>query len=89
MDKNTEIPDELVIVLRKPVKFGEDTITELNLREPNMGEVEKFTKNVVKWSPLEAMNFFIADIAKIPKPAVDLIGGRDGKLAREYLTNFL
>ena len=89
MDKDTEIPDELVIVLRKPVKFGEDIITELRLREPNLGEIEKFTKNMTKWSPLEAMNFFIADIAKISKPAVDLIGGRDGKLAREYLSNFL
>ena len=89
MDKDVEVLDELVIQLRKPVKLGEEIITELRLREPNMGEIEKFTKNRSKWSPLEAMNFFIADIAKISKPAVDLIGGRDGKLAREYLQNFL
>lgn len=84
-----DIPDEMILTLRKPVKFGEESYTELNLREPTMGEIEKFTKSLSKWDPLTAMNFFIASVAGIPKPVIDLIGGRDGKKAREYLSSFL
>ena len=88
-DASLEVPDELTIPLRKPVKFGDETYSELNLREPTMKEIEKFTQSLNKWDPLVAMNFFISVIAGVPKPAIDLIGGRDGKKAREYLSNFL
>lgn len=84
-----EVPAELTITLRNPVKLGEETYTELNLREPNMAEIENFQKSLKKWDELVAMNLFIANIAKVPKPVIDLIGGRDGKVAREYLVNFL
>ena len=88
-EKPKEAPDELTITLRKPVKLGDETITELNLREPTMGEVEKFVKSTDRHDNLTAMNLFIASISGVNKAAIDMIGARDGKAAREYLSAFL
>ena len=87
--QDSEVLDELIIPLKKPVTLGDQTYHELQLREPTMIEIENFTKNLKKWEPLVAMNFFIAVVAGVPKPVIDQIGGRDGKRAREFLSNFL
>jgi Phage tail assembly chaperone proteins, E, or 41 or 14 len=80
------LPDELVITLRKPVKLGDVEYTELKLREPTAGEIEK-ASNVA--NPMGSNILLVSLVAAMPKPAVEKIGARDLKTASDYLQGFL
>lgn len=84
-DKSAELPDELVIELRKPVTLGSETYAELILREPTGGDI----KAAEKATGIESDMILIAMVSGLPKPAVEKIGSRDLKRAREYLVGFI
>jgi hypothetical protein len=84
-----DIEDEKTIVLRKPLEEDGQTIAEINLREPTVRELDKFLKDEAKHGPISAMSLFVATIAGLQKPTVDLMGARDFKDAQLYLGSFL
>lgn len=82
---NEQVPDELVVTLRKPVTLGPLTFTELRLREPTAAEWQGWDK----LSGVEADVKAVATVSGVPEPAVALIGTRDLIQASRYLANFL
>lgn len=84
-DKSVDLPDELVIALRKPVTHSGETYTELNLREPTGGDM----KAAEKLTGIESDIVLIAMVSGMPKPAVEKIGARDLKKAQVYLAGFI
>jgi hypothetical protein len=84
-DKSVDLPDELVIPLRKPVTLGSETYTDLVLHEPTGGDM----KAAEKFTGIESDIVLIAMVSGVPKPAVEKIGSRDLKKAREYLGGFI
>lgn len=87
MENETQSPpDELVIELRKPVEFTGQVYTEMNLREPTLGEVANAEK---AGGGIASDTVLIALVSGIPKPAVEKIGYRDAKKARDYLMGFI
>jgi hypothetical protein len=50
------------LTLRRPVRFGEEEITELNLVEPTAGQIEKALREA---SQTTANIVLIAEIAKV------------------------
>lgn len=86
MAETTEdIPEQLVITLRKPVTLGDITYTELRLREPTVGEMIELGADEGWKADAKA----IALISGVPEPAVRNLGVRDGKRASGYLARFL
>lgn len=83
--KAAELPEELVIPLRKPVAMGDKTYSDLILREPTGGDL----KAAEKFTGIESDIVLIAMVSGVPKPAVEKIGSRDLKKAREYLVGFI
>ncbi len=79
-----DIPDELVISLRKPVTLGE-TFTELTLREPTGAQMVEIDKLEGWAADIKA----IALVSGLPEPAVKMIGARDIRTASKYLGSFL
>lgn len=85
MAETTEdIPEQLIITLRKPVTLGDITYTELRLREPTVGEMIELGADEGWKADAKA----IALISGVPEPAVRNLGVRDGKRAAEYLGRF-
>lgn len=84
-DKSVDLPDELVIALRKPVTHSGETYTDLILREPTGGDM----KAAEKFTGFESDIVLIAMVSGVPKPAVEKIGARDLKKAQEYLAGFM
>ncbi|MBN9143757.1 MULTISPECIES: phage tail assembly protein [unclassified Novosphingobium] len=80
-----DIPEQLVITLRKPVTLGDITYTELRLREPTVGEMIELGADEGWKADAKA----IALISGVPEPAVRSLGVRDGKQASGYLARFL
>lgn len=80
-----DIPDELTVTLRKPVTVGDITISELKLREPTVGELEKAT---AKGTDLHQAKMLVSIVAGMAPEFIDRIGARDFKLAADYLANF-
>jgi len=80
-----ELPEALIIILRKPVEYGGQTYSELHLREPTADE----------WSRWDAKTGVDADIAGVsivsgvPELAVRKIGTRDLRTASQYIAGFL
>lgn len=83
-DATDDIPEQLVITLRKPVMLGDIAYTELRLREPTVGEMIELGADEGWKADAKA----IALISGVPEPAVRSIGVRDGKQAAEYLGRF-
>jgi len=89
-----DIPDELVIVLRRPVELGgkgtapPEVLVELNLREPTLIELEDLTKNSTKHGVIAAIKMLIATQTGASAAAVGRIGARDFKQAEKYLSSF-
>ena len=74
----------LVIALSKPVALGDQTYTELRLREPTGAEMIA-TDRKTGWELEVAL---IALVSGVPEPAVIKIGVRDLNRARKYLGGF-
>ncbi|MGY2732391.1 phage tail assembly protein [Sphingomonas sp. UYP23] len=79
-----DIPDELVITLRKPVTLGE-TFTTITLREPTGAQMMEIDKLEGWAADVKA----IALVSGLPEPAVKMIGARDLRIASKYLGSFL
>jgi hypothetical protein len=79
-----QIPDELIITLRRPAKLGEISYDTIRLREPTAGELMAldaetgWTKTIHK----------IAKVSGLPQPAIDQICLRDITEASAYLKRF-
>lgn len=89
VDQKPEVPDELTLTLRKAVEFAGEQIHVLELREPTLDEVEKFTKEFQKNGSISAARFLISLISGHPVAALGKIAARDFKAAEEYLANFI
>jgi hypothetical protein len=91
--KPEELPDTFVHELFKPIQFGKGDNTEihtmLELREPDIDEIDKFVKNVRSKGEIEALKFFIAQVADKPFVLIGKMGARDMMVAQEYLTAFM
>ncbi|WP_157218670.1 phage tail assembly protein [Flavisphingomonas formosensis] len=85
MSKIDEIPDELVITLRKPVEHGGETYTELKLKEPTAGQLLEIDKHDGRAADV----FSVSLIAGIPKGAIEKIGARDLIKGARYIASFL
>lgn len=81
-----DLPDELVIPLRKAVSLGEIVYDKLVLREPTGAEWEQWDK---LGAGIEADHFAIALVSGVPLPAVKKIGARDLRQAARYISRFL
>lgn len=86
-----DLPDELVITLRKPVSLGSETCERLVLREPTAGEVDKAQKagRGPDGSGTTSDMVLVALVSGVPKPLVALIGYRDFDKAVKYLGGFM
>lgn len=82
-------PEEKTIKLRKPVTLGSGdgaiTYTELALREPTAGELEKAQRADTSVGVVINM---ISAIASIPRLAAERLSQRDFAEANAYLTGF-
>ena len=61
------------IVLRKPIKFGEETITELELRDPKAKDFRKFPMQPAIGDVLD----LAGHLAGQPKQVIDELGVQD------------
>jgi hypothetical protein len=77
--------EEKVITLRKPVELGPLTYTELNLREPTAGELEKASKTGSRVGETISL---ITLIAKIPRTAAEKLSQRDLLEAADFFGTF-
>lgn len=80
----TELPDELIIPLRKPVTLGE-TFSTMTLREPTGAQMLE----IDKYRGVEADIMSLVIVSGIPAPAVKMIGARDIRTGAKYLARFL
>lgn len=91
--KREPVADETTLQLSKPIilkgKDDEEHITEINLKEPTLGQLTMFVKKTSKESALDCMRWLISEISGIPATALNEIGTRDYYRAQEYLTAFL
>lgn len=77
--------EQKTITLRKPVTLGTQTWETLELREPTAGELKRASGTL---NAAESNILLISIVAKVPVPAVEMIGARDFKEATEYLAGF-
>ena len=84
-----DVPDQLTIILRKPVTLGSETYDSITVNEPTVGQIEAFAKESDRVHPLQAMNNLVATVSGVNKAAINLMSARDGKKARDFLANFL
>jgi len=80
-----ELPEDLTVLLRKPVTLGSMTYSELKLREPTAAEWQQ-------WDKLEGIDGDIkavSVVSGVPEPAIRLIGARDLIQASRYIGAFL
>jgi hypothetical protein len=80
-----ELPEELVITLRKPVTLGPLEYKEIRLREPLAGEYAEFMKKSGVPRTLAAISM----IAGVPAGAAGKFGARDLTAARAYIDAFV
>jgi len=81
-----DIPEELIITLRKPVEFGGQVYSELKLREPTAGEYEQ-VDNVKGATATDIL--MVSLVSGIPRQVVAKIGMRDVGEAARYLGRFI
>lgn len=80
-----EIPDEMVIPLRKPIVHATITYSEIKLREPTAGELKLWDK----LNGAEADIMAISTVGAVPKGVVEQMGARDLLVGSRYLARFL
>lgn len=83
-----EMQDELTLTLRKPLVTAKGEVTELALREPTAGELDKFTRAMAKDGGVAATLVLIAAITAIDRPFLEKLGARDFNAASDYLAGF-
>ncbi|ASW00136.1 phage tail assembly protein [Paraburkholderia aromaticivorans] len=86
------VPDSITIELSKPIilKGTEETeISEIELKEPTLGQLQAFIKRTAKEHAVECMKWLISEISGVPMLALTNIGVRDYYKAQDYLTAFL
>jgi hypothetical protein len=71
--------------LRRPVKFGDEEITELRLVEPTAGQIEKALREP---SQTTANIVLIADIAKVAPGVIRALALRDFNDCVTFLEGF-
>lgn len=80
-----DLPEELVITLRKPVEHLKEEYTELRLREPTAGEMQ-----MIRAKPMtDQQTFGVSLISGVPEGAVKKMGVRDVTRAEAYLVSFI
>lgn len=79
--------EEKTIVLVKPVEFNDQTVAELNLREPTAGELSKATRAGGD-NNVDVAISLISQIAAVPKKVVELLGQRDFQACNDFLGSF-
>lgn len=88
-----ELPDTYDHELFKPIRFGKgdnaEIHTHVELREPTLDEIDKFVKHVRSKGEIEALKFFIAQIADKEFVLIGMMGARDMTVCQEYLTAFM
>ncbi|MEK6420025.1 MAG: phage tail assembly protein [Burkholderia gladioli] len=87
-------PSMISIELEDPIKVkvtggDEEVITELNLREPNVDQIEMFMKVAASKGPIKAVRALISEQSKIPDVGLGKIKAREYYRAQEYLMFFL
>ena len=76
---------EKTITLRKPVVLGDITYSELALREPTAGELEKASSATTQ---IGVVINLIQLVAKVPRRVAEGLGQRDLKEASSFLESF-
>lgn len=84
---NIEMLDELTITLRKSITLGTIEYTELKLREPTAGEMQK--AGAIASDGMASNILLVSLVTGMPKQAVEKIGARDMHQAVEYLQGFM
>lgn len=74
----------MTLTLAKPVRIGDQEWTELQLREPTVGEMEKATTGAA--SGYASNIAMLSLVAGIPQAAVRLMGHRDFARAIDFLS---
>lgn len=77
------------IKLKRPVTHGQETYTELNLKEPTAAQVIKAQKDGAANGPLACAILLIAEVCAIPKAAVERVGISDIMDAEGFLGRFM
>lgn len=85
MTDTPDLPEEMILTLRRPVEAGGVTYSELHLREPTAGEMLQFGK----LTGVEAEIAAVSLVAGVPRTAIEKIGARDLVKASAYLSRFL
>lgn len=75
--------------LLTPIKAGDDSLTEITLREPTVGDIEDFDRRQAEKGPVTAMIHLIAKQAKLAPADIRNLGARDLNQLQEYLLSFL
>ncbi|MBM3114994.1 phage tail assembly protein [Jeongeupia naejangsanensis] len=76
----------IVITLNRPVRFGDDDITELKLREPLAGDFRALTEPF----DLFTCSFNLAaELAGVPASVIDRLGLDDTQAVIEAVNPFL
>ena len=85
----SQLEEEKTITLIKPITIGKGdssiTYTEIHLREPDAGEIEKASRADTQIGVVINM---VHLIAKIPRAAAEKLCQRDISQASEYLSVF-
>jgi len=87
-----ELLEELTITLIKPITRGSaDAVTELKLREPMAGELDRMARAAAKaGSGVAGMNMLISAISGVELPFIEkCLSARDYRRAEVYLSAFL
>ena len=74
-----------LISLRKPVVLGDITYSDLELREPTAGELEKAAQATTNFGVVINL---ISIVGKVPRKVVESLGQRDFKEAGSFLDSF-
>ncbi|WP_175829720.1 phage tail assembly protein [Burkholderia cepacia] len=88
-------PPMLTISLGTPITLkgaagaGDDVHTEIELREPDFGQIQRFVKTVSAKGALAALRELISEQSTIPALGIDKITASEFYKAQEYLLYFL
>jgi hypothetical protein len=79
-------PDTLDLVLKKPLKVGDQTITAIHLEEPTAAQIEK--ANGAGANDITQAIVLISEVSGQPPPVIRLMGQRDLVEASTFLAGF-
>jgi hypothetical protein len=79
-----EPPDEMTITLTETLQIGTTWVTELNLREPTLGEMIKGDK----YDGLQRTLAMVALVSGLPRAVIDFVPISDFAKAAAYVNSF-